>query len=251
MPARSVKRKNKVLEAFESELDEDEDISDTELSEDDIEAEADGDAIGFTGDADADEFTDEDVEEEIARLDEQRLHLMERSRKKGRSSTRGSREERKGRPQAREVTRVDAEREVDWQPANTLDAPPPRAGMEQRWIRFQLSENNDPKNWSRKMRERWAPRRLDTVDGSFMPPTIEHSKLGELIGIGDLILCERPASIGAARRKYFAAKQRRQVAAAERRAVNRVEDDDHPIRSSSKRSLTRGRGRRKVRAQDD
>jgi len=243
------KRKNAIVEAY-SRIEDDED-EDTNL--DSIEQEEDENADDFLADSDAGEFTDEDVVEQVDEMDATRRNALERSRKRGQVSTRGRRQTRRTVEKISARTRApEREREVNWQPANTLDAPPARAGMEQRWIRFQLGDKNDPRNWSRKVRERWAPRRLETVPENFMPPTLSHGQLGEVIGVGDLILCERPADIGLSRKKFFRAKTQRQLAAAERRHADKAQRDGNPIRVRSKHETSRGVGRRRrVEAQSD
>src|ERR1700688_3911332 len=45
--------------------------------------------------------------------------------------------------------------EVTWEPSNTLTAPKRRAGMVQRWIRYSLHNEDDPKNWTRVFRDGW------------------------------------------------------------------------------------------------
>lgn len=243
------RKRNAIVEAYNRSLDDE----DEEDSLDSIEQAEDEDADEFLEDADAGEFTDEDVIEQVEEMDAVQQAAVQRSRQKGRVSTKGRRQTR------RTVEKVNArqraperEREVSWAPANTLEAPPARAGMEQRWVRFQLGDKNDPRNWSRKVRERWSPRRLETVPETFMPPTLSHGQLGEVIGVGDLILCERPAEIGKARKKYFRDKTQRQMSAAERRHASKAERDGHPIRVISKRDLSRGVGRRRrVAAQAD
>lgn len=244
-------RRNPIIESFNALEDEDDQFD--ELSQDDLEEIEDEQADEFLEDADVNELTDEEVLEEVDEFDEKQRQGMERSRNRGKASTRGQRPARQ--TPAKKAARArtpEREREVSWQPANTLDAPPPLPGMEQRWIRFQLGDKNDPRNWSRKMRERWAPRKLDSVPSQHMPPTLNHTQLGEVVGVGDLILCHRPREIGRSRDKFFKNKTQRQLATAERRHVDKVEREDHAILSKVKRDApTVGRGRRKVTAQGD
>ena len=244
------RRKNAITEAF-ARIEDEEEVEG--LSTDEIEASEDDDAEEFLEDSDAGEYTDEDVQEEVERMSSEQRRAVERSRTHGRASTKGRRQGRQTAAKSLAKARTPVrEREVEWQPANTLEAPPARPGMEQRWIRFQLGDKNDPRNWSRKTRERWAPRRLETVPEQYVPPTLSHGQLGEVVGVADLILCERPIEVGRARKKYFRAKTQRQLAAAERRHADKVSNSDNPIRVTSKRDLSRGTGhRRRVQAQDD
>lgn len=243
-------RRNAIIDSYNDLEDENEF---EELSQDESEETEDEQADEFLEDADMNELTDEEALDEVEEFDDAQRQEVERSRTRGKASTRGQRPARE--TAAKKAARARAperEREVSWQPANTLDAPPPLPGMEQRWIRFQLGDKNDPRNWSRKMRERWAPRKLDTVPSQHMPPTLTHTQLGEVVGVGDLILCHRPREIGLSRKKFFKQKTQRQLATAERRHVDRVERDDHAIQSKVRREApTVGRGRRKATAQED
>ncbi len=243
-------RRNPIIDAFDN-LEEEEQFE--ELSQDDLEEVEDDQADEFLEDADMNELTDEEVLEEVDEMDEADRQEVARSRTRGKASTRGQRPTRQtAAKKAARVRQPEREREVSWQPANTLDAPPPLPGYEQRWIRFQLGDKNDPRNWSRKMRERWAPRKLDTVPSQHMPPTLSHTALGEVVGVGDLILCHRPREIGLARKKFFRDKTARQLATAERRQVDKVQRGDHEIKTAVRRDApTVGRGRRRVTAQAD
>lgn len=245
-------RTNRVIKAAED-LDLDIDLEDTGPNEDEIEDGLEHDDDAVLESIDIDGVTDEDVAEMIRDLDEQKRSLIERSRKRGTQSTKGQHPTRETSAKRDARSRAPVrEREINWTEASSLEAPPPREGMEQRWVRFQLGGKNDPRNWTRRSRGRWVPRSLESVDAQFAPPTISHGQLGEIIGVGDLILCERPASIGQARRKHFRQKHQRQVQAADRKHISRVERSDHPIKVSQKRDRpTVGRGTRQVTAQDD
>lgn len=234
-------RKNKIDEAFE-ELEsqeaglvaDEDDLSEEDLDEEDFQDE---------------ELTDEDVEAEVKRLDAEAQAAIQRTRKAGRSK-RGRREGRQGRAQQQSRVREE-QRETPWTETSSLDAPPPRPGMEQRWIRVSVGDKNDPRNVSRKRREQWVPRALDTVPEGFAPPTISHGSLGSVISVLDLVLCERPLSVGASRRKHFTAKAARQKDAAMHRHTDALTRHGGPgVQRRVKQSLTRGVGRR-VQAQED
>lgn len=139
------------------------------------------------------------------------------------------------------------DKDEDWAPANTLQAPPRRPGMVQRWVRHALGNDNDPRNWTRAMREGWKPRPLESVPGDFDAPTIKHSVAGTVIAIGDLILCEMPVERFKSRRKYFREKLARQLQAIERKPLNDAEKIGGPgIKSVNKKTVSYGRGRKTV-----
>lgn len=207
----------------------------------------------FEGD-EPEEFTDADVSEQLNRASEEEFARANKSRTRGRAPEQGPQRGRETGEQRAAKTRAPVrEREYVWTPGESLDAPPSRPGMDQRWIRFRLGADEDPKNWISKSRGMWVPRALDSVPATYSPPTIQHGAMGSLIGVGDLILCERPMGMSIARRKFFRTKQARQMNAGQRH-VKSVEHDDHPISVTQKTDIrpTVGRGqKRRVTAQDD
>jgi hypothetical protein len=79
-----------------------------------------------------------------------------------------------------------------WRRPGSLDAPPPRPGMAQRWVRAETRSENDNLNWQSKYREGWRPRDPSTVpDCEALYNTSNH--LGTAaIRVGGLILMEMP-----------------------------------------------------------
>ena len=121
----------------------------------------------------------------------------------GKERTRGPAHEKRE-AEARVYEDVHDEEDAPWIRGASLAAPPPRKGMDQRWIRFAIRGNSDATNWSRKMREGWKPRAADTVPASFAMPTIDHGQFKGLIGVEGSVLCERPMSMSKRREKHFA-----------------------------------------------
>ena len=99
----------------------------------------------------------------------------------------------------------------EWHRPTELEAPPPRPGFTQRWIRIRNGSEEDVSNSSRKFREGWLPRSADSVPAEFLPPTITHARLGNLIGVADLILCEMPIRKAEQRNAFWQAKTDRMV----------------------------------------
>lgn len=100
----------------------------------------------------------------------------------------------------------------DFVPPGQLDAPPPRDGMVQRWVRMNFRGAPDAQNRSRQAQSGWVPRRLDTVPGGLQNryPAFRHKQMGDIIMQGDLVLCEMPVSRAGKRREYFRKKADRQ-----------------------------------------
>lgn len=205
-----------------------------------------GSADDFDPDA-PEEFTDEDALEVSKGLSSAERLSMDRSRQRGRVPHAESRGHKTN--DARE-NREHSDNDFAYRPLNSLDAPKARPGMEQRWIRVMVGDKNDVRNWSRQQRYHWVPRQLETVPDSFNPPTQQVGGLGEVIMVGDLVLCERDARYGQSRKKFMAEQHRRQVKATKRH-VKKVERDGHEITVTDRDGTpTVGRGRR-VKAQDD
>ena len=137
---------------------------------------------------------------------------------------------------------VESKDEFEWKPANTLDAPEPRPGFVQRWVRFMVGSDQDPKNWSRSNREGWRPRSMDTVEKGFNAPTMNHGTLGTVIQVGDVILCEMDERLYKSRKKFFRAKAIRQKEAMEKRPM---QGTDIKV-EERKASVTYGRRRAKA-----
>jgi hypothetical protein len=79
-----------------------------------------------------------------------------------------------------------------------------------RWVRDRLGNSEDPKNVSKKMREGWAPYLLKDAPEGYVPPEIGKSSVGEVIRVGDLVLCMMPVELYRARKKFYLDKANRQ-----------------------------------------
>jgi len=98
-----------------------------------------------------------------------------------------------------------------WKLPAELDAPEPRTGFTQRWIRIRMNGSEDAKNSMKKFREGWLPRSMDTVPEGYVPPNFLHPQLGGVIGVDDLILCEMPISKAKQRNAYYQSKKDRMI----------------------------------------
>ena len=99
-----------------------------------------------------------------------------------------------------------------WDQVNILDAPTPREGMVQRWIRTSTLSQDDPANLNRQIQQGWIPRRADSVRADLLPPTINHGQFRGCIIVEGMVLCEMPAERAAKRREAQREKTRRQTA---------------------------------------
>ena len=130
----------------------------------------------------------------------------------------------------------------DWSRPSELEAPEARDGYTQRWVRIRLGSEDDVRNSMRKFREGWLPRQLDTVPAGYAPPTFSHSRLGNVIGVEDLILCEMPIRKAIQRNAHYRAKRDRMIEGIENDLRN-VSQRGPRIAQSAKTQVTM---RRKV-----
>lgn len=133
-----------------------------------------------------------------------------------------------------------------WEPPAQLDAPPPRSGYTQRWIRIRVGNEEDAKNSIRMFRQGWLPRPLDTVPDGYLPPTIQHAKLGGVIGVDDLILCEMPIKKAQQRNAHYRAKTDRMIEGVEN-DLNKVSQGGPRIDMTNRTKVTK----RRLRVPDD
>lgn len=99
---------------------------------------------------------------------------------------------------------------VEWKPPSTLEAPPPREGMRQRWVRSSILGGDESHHVMKRQREGWQPRPVDSVPDSFPIPTMEHGKWKGCIGIEGMILCEMPEETARQRDAYYGNKAKEQ-----------------------------------------
>lgn len=129
-----------------------------------------------------------------------------------------------------------------WVRPAQLYAPDPRDGYTQRWIRIRLGTREDVNNSSRKFREGWLPRSPDTVSKGDLPPTTSHPRLGNVIGVEDLILCEMPVRKARQRNAYYRQRIDRMVEAIEN-DINKVSRHGPRINKQDRTKTTRARSR--------
>lgn len=84
---------------------------------------------------------------------------------------------------------------------SSLDAPDPREGMEQRWVRCSVRGEADPRNLNRKHREGWRPRDPSTLPEDWQVFAIHANKSDGYIQVDDLVLMEISAEVLAQRKK--------------------------------------------------
>lgn len=100
-----------------------------------------------------------------------------------------------------------------WVRGASLEMPPARPGMDQRWIRFATMGKEDATNFARKMREGWSPRRADTVKDDFAVPSMDTGRFAGAIVVEGMVLCERPLALSRRRDRHFRNETQRRTEA--------------------------------------
>ena len=102
----------------------------------------------------------------------------------------------------------------DWEPPGLLDAPPPRPGFVQRWVRTRLGGSDDASNVGKKFNQGWRPRAASSIPkDSYYATTKRDGK--DVIGMEGVILMERPEKLHQAH-----ARRNKQMADAQLQAAD-------------------------------
>ena len=117
-----------------------------------------------------------------------------------------------------------------WAPPSALDAPNPPEGYVHRWVRLEISGQDDRKNVMARLREGWEPVRADEYP-DFESPIVEEGKFEGVIGVGWLILCRIPIETVQERDAFFANKTQNQMDAVDN---DMMRDGSHPSMSISR-----------------
>lgn len=124
-----------------------------------------------------------------------------------------------------------------WIRPSSLEAPPARDGMTQRWVRKSVRGADDPKNLNRSWREGWRPRSPDTLPEDWRIYAQFADKDNGMIVVDDLILMEIDSDVLA--RKKVAVEQ---ATASQIRSVEHDLESSqiagHPIVKEHKTSVT-------------
>lgn len=100
--------------------------------------------------------------------------------------------------------------DVAWRRPTSLEAPPPRPGMAQRWVRVEVRNDNDRMNMANRMREGWRPRSPATVPGCESFYSVAQHAGQDVIRVGGLVLMEIDERILDSKRRAVQEQNRRQ-----------------------------------------
>jgi hypothetical protein len=139
-----------------------------------------------------------------------------------------------------------------WVRPTSLDAPPARPGMVQRWVRLRVRGEADPKNLNRAYREGWRFRHPDTLPEDFSAllfATPAQASDGKIV-VDDLALMELPEATFKAKQKAIRQATRLQMQGVEH-DLEQSQVAGHPILKDHKTSVSYPGRARRVEAADD
>lgn len=117
---------------------------------------------------------------------------------------------------------VDASHDVDrdnfpstWKRATALDAPPPRPGMVQRWVRIKNGSGEDTENYDRYIAEGWRARKPSTVPKSHLLTTSKNQAHAQMIVKKGHVLMETTERLNDQRNAFYKGSLDRQTKAAQ------------------------------------
>lgn len=125
-----------------------------------------------------------------------------------------------------------------WKEPSNLEAPPPRPGYVQRWIRASVRSDADAGNLAKAARRGWTPRSADTAP-DFPAPTIKHGEFAGAIGSVDCILCERLVELDQREKAIQRARTGRQLDATVA-MLQQAEHKNMPFEMENRSSVKRG-----------
>lgn len=124
-----------------------------------------------------------------------------------------------------------------WVRPSSLDAPSPRQGMTQRWVRKSFRGADDPKNLNRTWREGWRPRDPATLPDEWRIYSTFADKNEGMIVVDDLILMEIDSGVIARRKAAIENATSRQMASVDH-DLESTQLKGHPIVKEHKTSVT-------------
>jgi hypothetical protein len=102
-------------------------------------------------------------------------------------------------------TEVDRDSEVptSWRLPSRLDAPPPRQGFVNRWVRYRAGNDEDAEHFEEMLEEGWRPVKRSRAKRVHELTATTHGKYGQYYVKRGLILMEMPETLQIQRERYF------------------------------------------------
>jgi hypothetical protein len=147
--------------------------------------------------------------------------------------------------QADAVDTIDRDSDVptQWRRPSSLDAPPPRPGYVQRWVRYRSGNIEDIDNIEKSMDQGWRPRKRTTEKSGHELTARASGQYGEYYVKRGLMLMEMPEKLAQQRNAFYRKKLRSMTDSVERdllRDNNRI----MPVLQPEKRTRVTRNARR-------
>lgn len=126
-----------------------------------------------------------------------------------------------------------------WTPPEKLATPEPPEGYKYRWVRRELSGDDEDGNVYRRIREGYVVVHSEEIEG-FSVDEVREGRYTGVVRSGDLILMKAPDHIIEERTAHYA-KQARLMQKSVDRELDKEGTDDMPIIRENKATVTRGR----------
>jgi hypothetical protein len=146
---------------------------------------------------------------------------------------------------ARHNIERDSEQQTSWVPPSKLDAPPPRSGYANRWVRFRAESAEDAEHFEEMLDQGWRPIKRASVKKVHELTASTHGKYGQYYVKRNLILMEIPEKLALQARRYYA-KQQSAMNEGVDRSMFKLQNSVMPLlqpRRSTRVSLSARRGR--------
>lgn len=107
--------------------------------------------------------------------------------------------------QADALTAIDRDSELptSWRQPQLLDAPPPRPGYCNRWVRYRAGSDEDAEHFEEMLEEGWRPIKRKSVRKVHELTATTHGKYGQYYVKRGLILMELPEKLAIQRKRYY------------------------------------------------
>lgn len=140
--------------------------------------------------------------------------------------------------------------DAPWAPPSNVDAPAPRPGYVQRWVRTAVRNEEDAQNLAKSFQMGWQPRRGDTIPKGYFYPTISEGQFSGCIGVHGMVLCEMTKTQQARMHAYFRKRTEDQVRAV-RNDLQQASNPRMPLKHRMESEVVFERNLRRPRVQGD
>lgn len=115
-------------------------------------------------------------------------------------------------------------RRKPWAPPALLETPEPPPGYKYRWLRMEMTGQDDKGNMSKRLREGYELVHPDEVKG-YSLPAIEDGAFAGVVGVGGLVLAKIPIETTMERRAYYDEQTQSQLQAID----NELARESNPV----------------------